>query len=98
MVYNASTNWMYTSVDPTVKVPFFGTVLGCTVSYGAIPPGTIQHLFLGANFSYSLSPAAPATSKATATVRAACRQPSEAQRPAAPGLALASSHPIARRR
>ncbi len=74
MVYNASTSWMYTSVDPTIKVPLFGTVLGCTVSYGAIPPGTIQHLFFGANFSYSLSPVAPATSKATATVRAACRQ------------------------
>ena len=74
MAYNASPNWMYTSVDPPVKVPVVGTVLGCTVSYGAIPPGSIQHLVLGANFSYSLSPNAPATSKATANVRAACRQ------------------------
>ena len=74
MAYNASPNWMYLSVDPPVQLPAVGRVLGCTVRTGAIPPGTIQHLFLGANFSYNLSPTAPRTSKATPKVRAACRQ------------------------
>jgi hypothetical protein len=74
MAYNASPNWMYLSADPPVQVPLFGRVLGCTVRTGAIPPGTIQHLFLGANFSYTLSSTAPRTSKATASVRGACRQ------------------------
>jgi hypothetical protein len=74
IAYNASPNWMYLSVDPPVRLPLFGQVLGCTARQGAIPPGTIQHLFLGANFSYSLSPVAPVTSAATASVRAACRR------------------------
>ncbi len=74
MAYNASPNWMYLSVDPPVQLPAVGRVLGCTVRSGAIPPGTILHLLLGANFSYNLSPTAPRTSKATARVRAACRQ------------------------
>jgi hypothetical protein len=74
MAYNASPKWMYTWIDPPVEVPFAGTVLGCTVGLAAIPPGSIQHLFLSANFSYSLSPVAPATAKATARVKAACHQ------------------------
>ncbi len=74
MVFNNSPNWMYLAVDPPIKLPVFGQVLGCSVPNGVVPPGTIQHLFFGANFSYNLSPVAPVTTKATAAVRAACRQ------------------------
>ena len=74
MGYNASPNWMYLAVEPPLQLPVLGRVLGCTVRSKAVPPGTIAHLFAGANFSYSLSPNAPLTSKATASVRAACRQ------------------------
>ena len=74
MAYNASPDWMYLAADPPVTVRG-RTVLGCTARTGVIPPGNIQHLFFGANFSYSLSPVAPVTAKATRGVRAACRQP-----------------------
>jgi hypothetical protein len=74
MAYNASPNWMYLASDPPVKPLFGGKTLGCSSRSGVIPPGNILHLFLGANFSYNLSPTAPVTSKATASVRAACRQ------------------------